>query len=429
MHVQSKIACVVMFIIACRLSSAAEPVKPLDTDPLYQLSNLRRGDDNSLMFNVKRTRKASGYSSVFMNGKSQGRIVSITATINPFVEEDIVTLKTFSTASTNAPIDLEIYLVTIHTIGDNKYLYSMVSNPVRIGNPGEATTAREWTSEERQGLAEYQKKAPLTIKRYEVNIAIPANSVKVPLTAQLTKGLKLQACYSSKWNPITALSENADGTVFVRWDEWGQQFDCNMLRDELIIKKTDLARLKKHPESKFPKVPPSLASTSSTSSTTSSTATNAKPLKAYPVSIAIPADSQLIPSDAVLKNGTKLQACYAGKWNPITFLSHHPDGTLTIRWDEYGESFDCRMKREELIIKKALLGKTAERNAQEAVSRVWTDSTGRFKVSAKLLSRSDSTISLLTDAGKTVELPLSRLSQADQTYLATLADDLDNPFE
>jgi hypothetical protein len=77
-----------------------------------------------------------------------------------------------------------------------------------------------------------------------------------------------------------------------------------------------------------------------------------KPLKRYPVTIAVPPDSQFVPADAQLQAGTKLQACWSGKWNPITFLSENKDGTLTVHWDDFGEIFDCSMSRNELIIKK-----------------------------------------------------------------------------
>jgi SLA1 homology domain 1, SHD1 len=424
---QRFVAAVLLFGLIAISAFAADTVEPLETDPLYQLSNLRRGENNSLLFNFKRTKKATGFTTVFIKGNSKGQLVSITATINPYVEEDIVTLTSLLPSNSTSPIDLELYLVTLHTVGEEKYLYSLVSNPVQIGDPGEPTIARAWTTEETQGYSEHLKKKPTTIKRYEVSIDIPVTSVKVPLTAELKNGTKLHACYASKWSPITTLSENPDGSVFVRWDEWGETYDCNKLREELIITKSVLARLSKHPEGKFPKVHPSLLAPGG--GTASAKTADEKPLKKYPVSIDVPADSQFVPDDAILKEATKLQACYAQKWNPITFLSHHPDGTLTVRWDDYGAAFDCRMHRNELIIKKTLLQTTSSDDPKDSLSRVWTDSTGKFKVTAKLISQSNSTVTLLTDTGKTLELALSRLSQDDQDFLKKQDEESDNPFE
>ncbi|MFN0053628.1 MAG: hypothetical protein ACKV0T_15725 [Planctomycetales bacterium] len=80
-----------------------------------------------------------------------------------------------------------------------------------------------------------------------------------------------------------------------------------------------------------------------------------KPLKSYPVTIAIPSDCQVVPADAKLQPGTRLQACWAEKWNPVTMLSENRDGNLTVRWDDFGEAFDCSMLRNELIINRDVL--------------------------------------------------------------------------
>lgn len=80
-----------------------------------------------------------------------------------------------------------------------------------------------------------------------------------------------------------------------------------------------------------------------------------KPLKSYPVTISVPMDSQVVPADAKLPPGTRLQACWAEKWNPITLLSDNKDGNLTVRWDDFGAGYDCRMLRIELIVKTDVL--------------------------------------------------------------------------
>ena len=186
-------------------------------------------------------------------------------------------------------------------------------------------------------------------KSYPVSIAIPDHSVAVPQKAKLAPGTRLQACYFDKWNPITLLSENEDGTLNVRWDDWGEKFDCTMIRRELIIRKDVLNPSLKPPSS----VASQPASAKDAGSVDSKPAQ--KPLKAYPVTIAVPPDHQFVPDGAKLQPGTRLQACYAGKWNPITFLSENQDGTLTVRWDDYGPVYDCSMIRKELIIAKNAL--------------------------------------------------------------------------
>ncbi len=247
------------------------------------------------------------------------------------------------------------------------------------------------------------------IKRYAVTIEIPDDSVRVPGDLVLKEGIPLQACYAGKWNPITALSENKDGALYVRWNDYGAAFDCNMLREELIIKRDLVAKLKANPDYK-PAIPPLKR-------------------KSYPVSIPVPPDSQLVPDGVNIPKGTKLQACWAGKWNPITCLSVASDGTLIIRWDDFGSGFDCSMLRSELICKKTELAKIT--SGMPAIdlskSRLWTDSTGKFTVKAALKSKTDSEVTLLTDDGRELTLPIAKLSADDQKLLGRDMDE--NPFK
>jgi hypothetical protein len=183
-------------------------------------------------------------------------------------------------------------------------------------------------------------------KSYPVSIGVPNHSLLVPAKAKLPDGARLEACWSDKWNPITFLSANQDGSLNVRWDDFGPTFDCSMVRNELIVRKALLVRTGQlSPESLFEISP-------SPESGDANTSPNAKPLKSYPVTIAIPAGSRTVPANANFKPGARLQACWNKKWNPITFLSENKDGTLTVRWDDFGPAFDCRMSREELIVKQ-----------------------------------------------------------------------------
>jgi hypothetical protein len=140
------------------------------------------------------------------------------------------------------------------------------------------------------------------------------------------------------------------------------------------------------------------------------------------VSIAVPPDSELVSKNADLKPGTKLQACYAGKWNPITFLSANSDGTLIVRWDDYGPSFDCSMVRSELIIKKAVAKEAIPSSPPIAEMRTFTDTTGKFKVKARIVKQSGTQVTLLTEQGKEVTLPLSKLSASDRDFLRSHLD-------
>jgi len=52
--------------------------------------------------------------------------------------------------------------------------------------------------------------------------------------------------------------------------------------------------------------------------------------------------------------------------------------------------------------------------------RLWTDSTGKFRVMAKLLSFANGTVFLEQESGKNVAVLLERLSDADQAYVRGL---------
>ncbi len=62
---------------------------------------------------------------------------------------------------------------------------------------------------------------------------------------------------------------------------------------------------------------------------------------------------------------------------------------------------------------------------QTGEMRQWSDSTGRFKITAKLVEVSDGNAILESDAGKTLRIPVARLSATDQAFL----NSADNPFE
>jgi ribosomal protein L11 len=533
-----------------RETFAADLLTPTANAPLYELSNLRAERDQfgraGISVDFKRTRQGEG--SVSISGKSARGPISIIASIPSF--QDSGTMRLESWFGSDVVTDIELYLVQEQRLSATNTMYSMVSNAVRLGNPGNVSTPREWTADEKSMHKEFVRimnddSAHKPPKSYPVSVKAPDGSEFVPNTAKLTKGTRLQACFQDKWSPLTTISENDDGSVNVRWDDFGAQYDCSMIRGELVIATSLLSSLGKHPASRFAQTVPNWASesakntkpvspnakprkryqvtieipsdsqlvpqdlklkpgiplqacfagkwnpitalgeyddgalevrwdeygeafdcsmvrdeliikkelaqqlrTNPASVKISAPTIAAKPRKSYPVSIAVPSDSEFVPKNADLKPGTKLEACYGGKWNPITFLSANSDGTLTVRWDDYGPSFDCSMVRNELIIKKAVLkeppasslpasspsasGPTASNLPSSsppiAEIRTFTDSTGKFKVKATIVKQTDTQVTLLTDKGKEVTLPLSKLSAADQEFLRSNAN-AKNPFE
>ena len=66
----------------------------------------------------------------------------------------------------------------------------------------------------------------------------------------------------------------------------------------------------------------------------------------------------------------------------------------------------------------------------ETATRTWTDSTGKFKVDAALVNVSDGKVNLRRSDGRTMSIPLERLSDADQAHVKELQQPAaENPFQ
>jgi hypothetical protein len=66
--------------------------------------------------------------------------------------------------------------------------------------------------------------------------------------------------------------------------------------------------------------------------------------------------------------------------------------------------------------------------AQNEPARVWKDASGSFQIRAVLVEQSESSVRLLTEDGRVVNVPIHRLSKADQDFLKDRAAPADNPF-
>ncbi|MCC9607232.1 hypothetical protein LOC68_13830 [Blastopirellula sp. JC732] len=78
-----------------------------------------------------------------------------------------------------------------------------------------------------------------------------------------------------------------------------------------------------------------------------------------------------------------------------------------------------------LLLVVGLLLTSSVSFSQEA--RTWTDSTGKFTIVGKLASHDDKSIRIEKSDGQVISVPLDKLSTADQTFIAKLAES--NPFQ
>jgi len=72
-----------------------------------------------------------------------------------------------------------------------------------------------------------------SLKRYKIDIPIPDGHSVVGSATEVNVGMKLKACYAGRWEFVTVVDVNDDGTIACNWDRW-QAFTYNMMREDLI---------------------------------------------------------------------------------------------------------------------------------------------------------------------------------------------------
>lgn len=75
-----------------------------------------------------------------------------------------------------------------------------------------------------------------TLKRYPVTIPVPRGYSLVDAKSEVKVGMKLGACYASRWEPVTVVAINDDGTITCNWDNY-PGFIYKMMREDLAMKK------------------------------------------------------------------------------------------------------------------------------------------------------------------------------------------------
>ena len=519
-----RFAFVILLALTARNSLAETAlIVPPDDVPAYQLSNMRMEADRfgmaEIAIDYSRTRKGTGR--VEISGKTDGGELTVMGF--PMSNDDSGTIRLRQTFrfGRDTGTNIEIYLTTDAFWAGNRYK-CLISNPVRLGNPGPTTQARAWDAEEKAAYEKHLrgKQPPATVPEgYELvtasttllpgmpvqaglygewaaaeiirvengrvhfkfqdqdnvttrprdkwfvvepavlerakadpsqfktsvqvlpggRLPLPAGSVPLASDVKLMIGTPLQVDYVVLWRKAYVL--NADSSeVKVRFEDLPAAFDEKLPRSKFVIDQADLEMLKD------PKSASVFAANVKTKREDSDSvfpsevemgAGFAKPAgekrKSYPVKIPVPNGAQRIPKDLTVEPGTALAACWGRKWRPVTALSENEDGTVNIRWDDYGDAWDCSMVREELIIEDKTVRRLARKNANAAKElkktlRTWTDSSGQHKIEARFVRKTETEVTLLTDTDREITLQLKKLSEEDQKLLNTIPADVENPF-
>lgn len=83
---------------------------------------------------------------------------------------------------------------------------------------------------------------------YPIKIRIPNNAVRVTEDMPIEEGTKLGCSWGHQWYDVTVLEVNDDGSLYIHWDKHGDAWNADSDRDQLIIDKKVLAKLKAKPK-------------------------------------------------------------------------------------------------------------------------------------------------------------------------------------
>jgi hypothetical protein len=132
--------------------------------------------------------------------------------------------------------------------------------------------------------------------------------------------------------------------------------------------------------------------------------------------------ASIAPGQRPFRPGEEIEFKLRGQWMPGRVLRVMPDGkSVQVRAIINGRPQPGVVPLED--VRPA--GGEAEKQPAEpepAVARTWSDSTGKFKIEAVYLAQEGGGVKLLKSDGAVISVPLAKLSEADQEYVASRAN-------
>jgi ribosomal protein L7/L12 len=333
------------------------PLRRPDNFPQYQLSNLRKGGGQlrpaEFSLEYARTNEGTGHHSVVLvaNGANGRKEYSSWGGIfSPFRDKTgtVTAESSFSPFAKNLGDQFEIWLEA-HLAFENKSYRFKVSNSVVVGNVGQLTFARNWTADEQQGIARWQKSITPPPPP-------PAGSIAIAADTKIVAGMPIQAGWMAAWEPAEVIDIRKDGNVLVKYKP--------EISGTLVVR------------------PRNWLSVSSAVLQTAS----ADPLKFQPTVKVLPngtlplADGLApLAKDTKLVKGAPLQMEFANKWAPVTVVKVLVDGRVRIHWDEWKGHPDEDKPRDVLAISKETLTALNDPGAAEKFAERVAESTGTFE--------------------------------------------------
>ena len=504
----SKLLCtmvVTLLISPACLQAQDSPLQPTEEMARYQLSNIRNETDNfgRSVLAIDWTRTKEGTGSPRFSGKTKNGPLSITFGPNLRGESGTARFRSFGPFGNNT--DVEFWIASRGPAG----LDFMLSNAIRTGNPGPATTARAMSDKDREAIeraklaatppaalpsgyeavtnstklmpgmpvkagwmAEWEDAEvlslnkdgnvtllypqqrdtimprsrkdwiavePAVLAKAEANpdafkpsrqvlpnsrLVVPEDAVVIPADKELPKGTPVLVDYKIKWHEAFIVRDMGD-EIEIRYKGWDEKWDKKYPRSGSLIKQGTLEDLDD------PKMVERFANNVKAGRQTK--------VKDYPIRGSIPNDAQLVPEELEVPDGAELGAYWGNRFYKMTLLSSNDDGTLHVRWNDFGKAWDCDMTRDQLIIAKTEAKKlerqmkTPEKETTETVDngekpRTWKDASGDFSIKATFVKEDDGVVVLKTSDGEEMEIELDQLSRTDQLYIESMPKKTANPF-
>lgn len=90
-------------------------------------------------------------------------------------------------------------------------------------------------------------KTPTSHRRkdnYPITIPIPTGFTRLTSSVPVKPGFRLKACWGRQWHDVTVKEVNKDDSLFIHWEKFGDGFDGDLPRNQLIISQSILKGIK-----------------------------------------------------------------------------------------------------------------------------------------------------------------------------------------
>lgn len=125
------------------------------------------------------------------------------------------------------------------------------------------------------------------------------------------------------------------------------------------------------------------------------------------------------PATGSLQPGDKVEVKWAGEPVTAEFVEYTANGWIRVKFLREGVAVTPVLPPQDVRVLEDGANR-AEKKSKRPL-RTWTDKTGKFKTKARFVELDGDALTLETDEGKTLSIPLEKLSEADQAVARKVA--------